>query len=137
MSTYRYRLSFFVHFPGVIQHEEKSFNFMMHKGIPTTLSSMDSDSISKGKEFVLSSGGFCSEEDAFNTGTMLKDSLLLSGVKFRIGIDVGKDKSSTTMSNYFKDKIFNEHGIKIIDNVHGLTVYSEEFPVTTLSISAK
>jgi hypothetical protein len=135
MRTYRYRLKFFVHVPGVIQHEERIFNFVMADGNPTTISSMDSKSISKGKEFVLSSGGYNSEEDALNTGRRVRDSLLLSGIKVRMGIDIGEDKANCWVDSSIKDMMLNEHGIKLIEDVHGLSVYSEEFPVKTFSSS--
>ncbi|WP_133126010.1 HEPN domain-containing protein [Pseudohalioglobus lutimaris] len=49
-------------------------------------------------------------------------------------MDVGKDKASGFVSNYVKDKVFDEHGVVMIDDVHGVTAYSEEYPTTCSSI---
>ena len=136
MCTYRYRIRFFVHFVGVIQQEQKFFEFELPNGEILKLICVDEDEISKGKEFILSSGGFQSEEEARLRGAKIKTALLVSGAVLRIGIDAGKDIASARMSTHVKERIFEEHGVKIIDNVHGLSVYSEKDPVQTFSMSA-
>lgn len=122
--------------PGVINHEEGTYSFVMAEGnTNTTLSSKDSNSISTGNKFVLSCGGFDSEEDAFNTGKRVKDSLLLSGIKLRMGLDAGRDKARSWLGISVKDMMLKEHGVRIIDDIHGLSVYSEEYPILTGSAS--
>jgi hypothetical protein len=136
MITYRFRLKFFVHTSGVIHHDERTLDFLLPKDIRATLSCLDGKSISEGQQLVLSGGGFTSKEDAANVGKQLKDSLLLGGVKSRIGIDVGKDTAISTMGPDVKNNIFDKYGVKFIDDVHGLMIYSEEHPVQISSVSS-
>ena len=134
-AKYRFRLRFFVHAAGVIKHNQRIFEFNLPNGTQATLSSLNSEEISKGTEFVLSAGGFPDEKEALNIGNYLKTALLICGAKLKIGIDAGKDKSSSQLGDHVKDTIFEAQGVKIIDNVHGVSAYSEEYPVQTFSIS--
>ena len=77
-------------------------------------------------KFVIISGGYETVEQAHQYGCKIKDAILLYGTKYRVGVDLGKDKASGFLASSVKDKIFNEHGVKMIDDVHGLAVYSEE-----------
>lgn len=135
MNTYRYRLKFHTHAKGVITHTEKRYLFNLPDGIEIQLSCLDSDSISNSRELVLSSGGYPTEKKAFQLGSAMKNALLLTGAKFRIGIDAGKDKANCGLNPAIKKNFLNTHGIKIIEDIHGISVYSEEHPVKVFSTS--
>jgi hypothetical protein len=119
----------------VIRHDERKYEFILPDGNKTELSCLDSESIREGTEFVLSGGGYTTEKEAFQTGEALKGSLLITGAKLRIGVDAGKEQASGWMNPTIKENIFKSHGVKIISDVHGLSVYSENHPVITHSAS--
>jgi|WetSurMetagenome_2_1015567.scaffolds.fasta_scaffold36885_5 hypothetical protein len=135
MHTYRYRLRFFVHAKGVITHPEKRYDLKLPNGTKALLSTLDAESIGEGKELVISGGGFKTEESACSIGKVVKDSVLMTGVKLRIGVDTGKEKTSGWVNPTIKNEVLNNHGVRIINDVHGLSVYSEEYPVKIFSTS--
>jgi hypothetical protein len=137
MSSFQFRLTFYVHTSGLIEHEERTFDFLLPGYRKAVLRCIDSESISKSKKFELLSGGYATEEDAFKVGRRVKDSLLLCGLKLRLGIDAGRDTSGFILSNGIKKEIFEQHGVKIIEDVHGLTVFSEKYPTTWPSASIR
>lgn len=136
MNTYAFRLRFFIHSPGVIQNSNSSFYFDLPSGTKAVLKSIDSTSINNSKELVLSAGNYRTELEAAKAGAQMKTALLLSGPKLHIGIDAGRDRASFMVSDYIKSKVFADSGTQVIDNVHGVTVYKEDHPITTFSASA-
>jgi hypothetical protein len=105
-------LRFFVHAKGVITHPDKRYELNLPNGRTAHLSTLDADSISEGKELVISGGGFSTQEEVYKLGMDVKNSLLLTGAKLRIGIDAGKNKASAWLSPSLKDGIFRNHGVK-------------------------
>lgn len=136
MSTFRFRFRFQIAHKGIVTGDNKELEFALPNGHLATLHSCDADKFSDANKFVIVSGGYSSEEDALRYGFRVKDAVLFYGAKFRVGVDVGKDKASGFLSKYVKDKIFEEHGVKMIDDVHGVTAYSEEHPTSCTSISS-
>ena len=136
MNTFRYRIKFFVHFPGKIRDEEKKITCQLSNNTTLSLNSYNGEKITESTTFVISCGGFSSEEEAFIQGSNVKKSLLISGPLLGIGIDAGKDLASSRMSTGMKNSMFEKTGVKIIEDVHGLSVYSEEHPTRVLSFSS-
>ena len=120
---------------GVIDETEKETFFDLDNKYHVCLKSLEDKPIKESKELTLSSKGFGSEEEAWDIGKKVKDSLLVACMKLRIGVDAGKDKPKSSLSIAIKEKIHDEHKVKIIDNVHGLTVYDEVNPVKTFTVS--
>ncbi len=135
MNTFRYRIKFFVHIPGKIRDEEKKITCQLSNNTALSLSSYNGEKITESTTFIISCGGFSSEEEAFIQGNNVKKSLLISGPLLGIGIDVGKDLTGARMSTGMKNSMFEKTGVKIIEDVHGLSVYSEEHPTQVLSCS--
>lgn len=135
MTTFKFRFRFKVAYKGTITGEENEFEFMLPSGHITTIRSIDNTSFSQATQFVVSSGGYTSEFQALESGFKLKNSVLFYAVKYRAGIDVGQEKESGSFSQYVKDKIFKEQGIKLLSDVHGITVCSEAHPTAFASAS--
>ncbi len=136
MSTYRLRLRFHIAHKGLISGDSESLEFSLPNGHPATLNSVDSKKFSEATKFVILSGGYKTEEEALQCGYRIKDAVLLYGTKFRIGVDLGKDKATGFLATPVKEKIFNDHGVRMIDDVHGVVAYSEEYPTSCMSMSA-
>jgi hypothetical protein len=135
MNTFRYRIKFLVHFPGKIRDDEIKIAYKLSNNTSLSLSSYNGEKITESTTFVISGGGFSSEEEAFDQGRKIKKSLLISGPILGIGIDAGKDQCGSSMSTGMKNSMFEKTGVKIIEDVHGLSVYSEEYPTQVLSFS--
>ena len=80
-------------------------------------------SIKSARRLTLSGGPYKSKEDAFAAGSKARHALMRYSIRSRVGIDLGKNRSSGGMSKYFKAKIASETGVQILDDVHGLLVY--------------
>ena len=133
MITFTFRLRFFTHAAGVIRYEGRTFDFTLPDGHLVTLSCLDCDSIGGGREFVVTGSGFETREAARGVGESVKSALLLVGPRFKIGIDAGNDRASSGLGPQVREDIRAKYGIAYIDNVHGLSIYSDEYPVKTFS----
>ncbi len=80
-------------------------------------------SIKSGRRLILSGGPYKSKEDASAAGSQAYHALMRYSIRSRVGIDLGKNRSTGGMSKYLKDKIASEKGVQILDDVHGLLVY--------------
>lgn len=136
MSTFRFRYRFNIVHKGLITGDNEQYEFTLPNGKSASIQAIGPDKFSKANSFVILSGGYSTEQEALDYGYKLKDAVLLYGTIFRVGVDVGKDKASGCWTKHVKDKIFDEHGINMIDDVHGVTAYSEEHPTSCISISA-
>ena len=137
MTTFRFRLRFQIANKGLITGENKDIEFSLPNGRVASFHSMDAEIFSDATKFVILSGGYSTEEEALEYGFRVKDAVLCYGVKFRVGVDVGNDKASGFfLFQTRKDKIFEEQGVRMIDDVHGVTAYSEEHPTLCMSSSA-
>jgi hypothetical protein len=119
----------------MIRSEDQKISSKNHKNEGLSLSCYDSKTLTESTVFVMSCGGFSSEKKAFDQGVKIKKALLMSGPVLRIGLDVGNDRSSSSISTGLKQSVFKKTGVKIIEDVHGLSVYSEDYPTQVMSIS--
>lgn len=133
-NTYKFRFKFKVDQKGVIQDNSQEYQFVLFGNKSSTLKSLDSETLNNSTQFSIESGGYETEEDARKHGMLIKHSALSYGAKFTIGIDVGKDTSNGGMSSYMKYWTFNELGLRIIDDIHGVSIYSENFPTSVGSV---
>lgn len=136
MPTFRFRFRFNIAHKGIISGDDNQYAFTLPNGKAATFHAVGAGKFCEANSFVILSGGYSTKEEALDYGFKLKDAVLCYGTVFRVGVDVGKDKASGVVSRYVKDKVFDEHGIVVIDDVHGVSAYSEEHPTTCSSISA-
>ena len=136
MSNFGFRLRFLFARGRRIELEEKSVRIPLpelEKAI--TLKSVGTCKIKDLENLALVGSGFPSEKEARKCGIRLKQSLLILGAKFRLGIDVGKDERKGGVSKFIKEEA-KKAGRIILDDIHGLMTYSEELPVNVISLSA-
>ncbi len=129
-STYRFRFRFHISQKGKLQGKGNKFEFILPNGHKATLHCVGAENFDESTELVIISGGYLSSDEALAYAHELKESVLCFGTKFRFGLDLGKEKASSMISRYLKDKIFEDGGIVIIDDVHGISVYSEDHPTS-------
>jgi hypothetical protein len=86
--------------------------------------------------FVLTGGGFQSEVAARECGNRLKRALAVYGVTSRLGVDTGRDNTTSATSQAIKDQYLKQYNVQLRDTIHGLDVYAELPPVQYLEISA-
>ena len=134
--TYKFRLKFKVSHKGIIQSDVQKYHFTLLEDKPSTLKGLDAKTLGDSTQFSIVSGGYETEDEAYKKGILIKRSVLSYGAKFRIGVDVGRDIRTGGFSRFMKDKIFNERGVKLIDDIHGVSVYSEKYPTMIGSVGA-
>ena len=91
---------------------------------PMRLRGHDGDGIIKSaRRLVLSGGRYSSVDEATAAGRRARNALIRYSIQSRVGIDLGKDRSTGGMSKYLKDKVGAETGVQFVNDVHGLFVY--------------
>lgn len=118
----------------MLQGEDGECEFNLANGHQAKLITNGAEKISEGTNFVLLSGGYQDSEGALKEGAIVKESLLCYAAKNRLGIDLGKDVASTFLADTVKQRIFDEHGVRMVDDVHGLSVYEEDYPTSCMSM---
>jgi hypothetical protein len=135
MSLYQFRFRFHISQKGLLKGNEKEIEFSLPNGHKATFRCLDNNIFDESTKFIIVSGGYDSEEIALTSAKEIKKAVLCFGTKYRLGVDVGKDKANGGFSKYVKDKILVEHGLKIIDNVHGISVYTEDYPTSYVTLA--
>ena len=98
------------------------------------LSSTRNMPIDQANWLVAASGNYPSKDEAGQNGQLLKDALLISGAQCGIGVDIGRDRPTTSFSQAIKDENFKETGVLWRDDVFGLDVFED---VEFIVLSAK
>lgn len=93
-------------------------------------------SIKSARRLILSGGPYISEEEASKAGSRARHALMRYSILARVGIDLGKNRSTGGMSKYLKDKIASEMGIQMLNDVHGLLVYDGTQETKFVSVEA-
>jgi hypothetical protein len=87
------------------------------------------------ERFVIKGTGFPTEEAARSCGERIKQALIVVGCDTKIGIDIGRDHCTSSISREAQS-IASQTGIQLRNPVHGLDVYPEDLPVKHFEISA-
>jgi hypothetical protein len=120
----------------MLMGEEQEYKFILPNGHGATISCGDSKKFAESTQFVVTSRGYESEEEAIAYAEELKESVLCFGAKYRVGIDAGKDMASGAISNVIISDILHKHGVRMVNDVHGISVYDEEYPISCVSVSS-
>ncbi len=136
MATFKLRFRFNISHKGMITGDDKEYEFALPNGHPAKLHCIDAEKFGESTRFALTSGSYQSEEEALDYAQQIKESTLCFGAKHRMGIDAGKDKASGGFTSFMKEKILSENGLRVIDDVHGVTAYSEDIPTSCVTVSA-
>jgi hypothetical protein len=134
MATFGFRLQFRTSIAQLIDIENESIIIKPREnGRTIKLLPVSKDSNNNCFNLVIQGSGYASGEEASKEGGRIKNSILLSGLSLRMGFDIGKDKIKFQLSKALKDEYKEKYGVQIIDDVHGLVVYSEDKPIDVMS----
>lgn len=92
-------------------------------------------SIADSNWLVFNTRGFSTEEEASDFGHRLRAALQVSSVATRLGVDVGRDVPTSGISSHVRDRIRQQTGTQVRDNVHGLDVFEDVPNVCIFSLS--
>jgi hypothetical protein len=114
-ARYRFRVS------KPLTSEEKKLSLTIG-GRAVTFSSSSNVYLKESNWLTINAHEFESEDDARSFGQRIANALLLGGIRRDVGIDAGNNEASTRFSKEVTDKV-EEHGKKLMPNVHGLQIY--------------
>jgi hypothetical protein len=129
MTTYRFRLRFYLSSPGIWDLPANSVHQTIAPELIVVLQTITGEPLKDSREWVVLGKGFRTEEEARRTGAKVRDALLLSSARLRLGIDIGEDRATFSSAQAVKDLMLREHGTRYLDDIHGLMVYPEDLPV--------
>lgn len=138
MSTYGFRLRFFLPKGSVISHDSDTLEIQLNSEISSPvirLVSTNNVILKESNDLSIRGNGFSSEHEAYTVGIRVKNSLIFSATLLQMGIDCGKDKTTSMIAKFIKDQE-KEQGRLLLDSVHGLSVYPEDMPVRFFSANA-
>jgi hypothetical protein len=135
MVTYGFRLRFNLPSGSAVQEKSEELELLrLPDGRPLILHAVSADSIADCAKLSVGAGGFASEQEARTCGEQVRNALMVCGASCRIGIDVGQDKATSHVGKIVRDS-YKEAGIRLLDDVHGLSVFPEDLPVRFFSMS--
>jgi Apea-like HEPN len=105
-------------------------------GIALSLRASSSErdkSIHDADRWVFIGEGYSSENEASNAGDLFQDALMLALTKVRVGVDFGARAGKTVLTKYGEQFYSQQHGKRVLHDVHGLTVYDIEPPPSFLT----
>lgn len=136
MTTYGFRIRFLLPGDYAINVDAETLDIPLPSvGLTLVLRSMPESSIRKSRNLTIRGSGFPSEDEARACGRRTKNALMLCGARLRTGFDVGKDKARSGVGKVVKERA-REIGVRLLDDVHGLSVFPEDRPVLVFSVSA-
>jgi len=134
MATFGFRLQFWTSRAQLIETKNEAIVLKLRETEKTIkLFPVSKDSNNICYNLIIQGSRYVSEDEASKEGERIKNCILLSGLTLRMGFDIGKDKPILQFAKPLKDEYKDKFGVQIIDDVHGLIVYSEDMPVTTIS----
>lgn len=89
--------------------------------------------ISDNQWLIMDARGFQSARDAEEFARKLKASTEFSSAIARLGTNAGIDRPTSGFGKVVKDRIFEEHGLLLRDNVHGIDVFPDD-PNTRIAV---
>lgn len=92
--------------------------------------------ISESEWLVMNARGFESENDARTFASKLKAASEISAAATRLGIDSGTDVRTASLGQAVKDRIREETGALMRDNIHGVDVFVDDPNVRIFSMHA-
>lgn len=133
MATYGLRLRFNLPSDSNIQEKSTELELLqLPDGRPLTLHALSADSIADCAKLSVRAGGFASEQEARACAQRVRNALLICGAITQIGIDVGQDKAASRLGDAVRDR-WRKEGKRLLDDVHGISVFPEDLPVRFVS----
>jgi hypothetical protein len=135
MSPFGFRIRFLLPESSRINCESNTLEIPLSStGEVVLLKSVSKAKITDSDNLTIRGSGFSSADEAYNHGKRVKNALLWCGVCLRIGIDTGKDRATSGVGKVLIDRAKDE-GIHLLNDVHGLSVYSEDMPVRFVAVT--
>ncbi len=108
----------------LINSAEAKIEFLLEDQI-VVLKSIDKEPLNQSTSLILLAQGFGSEEEAQKFGGLLANAIGLAGVHSGFGFDLGKDRPSTTFTEYGLATLSDEQSRPVLNDRHGILVYKE------------
>lgn len=127
MSTYGFRLRFLLPKGSVISHDSDTLEVQLNSGMQPSILRLVSNNkavLKESNDLSLCGNGFATEEEASSCGIRARNSLVFCATQLQMGVDCGRDKSTSGFGKVVKDYA-KEQGILLLNNVHGLSVYPD------------
>ena len=120
--NYAFRIKFYINVAGSISSHNREEIFLISSSKTAKLYCYN-EKLSKASEIYIYSDGYKTEDDAKDIGEKLKISILIASSLRRIFVDVGKNRATSQIGKVIKEKLWEEHKVQLINEVHGLDVY--------------
>lgn len=139
MSDYSFRIRFFLS-PGT----QIGLSGSRHKfDVPSLDDPLDlrpydkEEPIEESVHLVLEGAEYDSEDEASRIGQRAHEALLWCGLRGNYGVDLGDGQPSGRFSNYIKERVKEQTGVRLLDDAHGLLVYKCHDPTRFGRMSAE
>jgi hypothetical protein len=139
MSNYHFRVRFQFPHDRALDSDEQSIDIPLLSGRGTYVISAVSGYSLKESQWLLIKDvgdGFVTEGEAAEAGRHVKNAVMWWSTKERVGVDVGEDTTNAWVTQYVIDRVREEEGIRLINELHGLQVYEEEPELPTRFVAA-
>lgn len=120
--NYAFRIKFYLNMAGAISSHNREETFHISNSNTAKLYCYNKE-LSKSSEIYIYSEGYKTEDEAKAVGEKLKNSILIASSLRGVFVDVGKDRATSHIGKSIKEKLWEEHQVQLIDEVHGLDVY--------------
>ena len=131
-----YHLRFRFRLQKKLHLDQKEYRFQV-QGHEVVLSPERTDlNISDSNWLVMNVRGFESEDEAKTFGRKLKSTCELSSVASRLGLDSGVDLPTAGLGQLARDRLREESGFHVRDNVHGIDVFADDPSVRIFGMNA-
>jgi len=138
LDRFAFRIRFHLSDGDAVNIETEKFEIPPSGSAPhLILHSLDSEKISTARRFSISCSDLDSQETASDIGMRVKHALLIAGAQLKMGVDVGKDIATSGVGKFLRDQAV-EHGVQLLNDIHGLVVFPDDMPVKLVRVfSAK
>jgi hypothetical protein len=133
IATYRARLRFKLQKTLDIEAFEYRLTVSGREVVLTA--SMPDTAIRDSEWLVMNARGFPTEDEARKFGHRLRSAIELASVSTRLGVDVGRDLATSSLSRDLTEQIARDAGTIMRGNVHGLDVFEDNPNVRIFSFS--
>lgn len=131
--TYRMRFEFRVSHNFNVESRELEFDLA---GRGAVLKAVHERPLKQTDAVTIQVGAFQTDAEALEFGQRLQRATILAAVKTDLGVDVGKNRVRSGVSEGIRQKVLNDTGFVLRDRVHGVDVYREDIPVRIFLVEA-
>lgn len=132
---YRLRLRLLIGKPLTIEDPTHTFSL---GGQEMVLRSRDGEMpLKQASWLIMETGGFPSEEAAYDFGQRLKLAMMHSALRCNTGVDLGHDVPTSGPYKPLVDLAREAHGLELRSDVHGLDVFPDLPNTRSLSVNAR